>query len=332
MGNCLNGGKNEIDKPETQTKISNKAPEFRFLLLGSGESGKSTFFKQLKAIFGESIIGPEENIYRTTIYANILNAMILLATHCVTEKTLEDEDLKKEAEDLIEHCKGSNLMMESVQLLTPEVHQTLVNLWADKADDLERLKPPKYTVTDEDALRCRRKTTGIVEFNCTPDIDGKKTNIKIVDVGGQRNERKKWMNYFEGVSAVLFVASLNDFDRTCYEDDVTNRLQESIDLFDEHTNSRFFQDVPIVLFLNKEDLFREKIKKKSIVETFPDYKGEQEFEGSYKYIEQTFLDTNKFNPDRMYVYIAQATDSKRVQTNFNEILSLIQDGKIKQKE
>jgi hypothetical protein len=59
---------------------------------------------------------------------------------------------------------------------------------------LERLKPPKYVVTDEDALRCRRKTTGIVEFNCTPDIDGVKTNIKIVDVGGQRNERKKWMN------------------------------------------------------------------------------------------------------------------------------------------
>ena len=64
MGNCLNGGKKEEEKPETINKMTNKAPEYRFLLLGSGESGKSTFFKQLKAIFGESIIGPEENIYR----------------------------------------------------------------------------------------------------------------------------------------------------------------------------------------------------------------------------------------------------------------------------
>jgi GTPase SAR1 family protein len=109
-------------------------------------------------------------------------------------------------------------------------------------------------------------------------------------------------------------------------------LQESIDLFDEHTNSRFFQDVPIVLFLNKEDLFREKIAKKSISETFPDYKGEQDFESSFQYIKKTFLDTNKFDPDRMHVFIAQATDSKCVQNNFNDILQLIKDKKVKQKD
>ena len=34
----------------------------------------------------------------------------------------------------------------------------------------------------------------------------------------------------------------------------------------------------------------------------------------------------------MYVYLAQATDSKRVQQNFNDILDLIKESKIKQKE
>ena len=61
-------------------------------------------------------------------------------------------------------------------------------------DSLERMNPEKYEVLQEDALRCRRKTTGIVEFVCSPEIEGKKHVIKLVDVGGQRNERKKWMH------------------------------------------------------------------------------------------------------------------------------------------
>jgi guanine nucleotide-binding protein G(i) subunit alpha len=70
----------------------------------------------------------------------------------------------------------------------------ILKLHSSLLDNLERMDPEKYEVSQEDALRCRRKTTGIVEFVCNPEIDGKKHIIKLVDVGGQRNERKKWMH------------------------------------------------------------------------------------------------------------------------------------------
>lgn len=60
--------------------------------------------------------------------------------------------------------------------------------------NIDRLDPPKYQPNTQDALHCRRKTTGMVEFVYGIDVKGRedKVIIKFVDVGGQRNERKKW--------------------------------------------------------------------------------------------------------------------------------------------
>jgi len=68
------------------------------------------------------------------------------------------------------------------------------------------------------------------------------------DVGGQRNERKKWIHCFENVTAVLFVAAISAYDQTLYEDETTNRMVEALNLFEEICNSRWFRDTSMVLF------------------------------------------------------------------------------------
>lgn len=92
-------------------------------------------------------------------------------------------------------------------------------------------------------------------------------------MGGQRNERKKWIHCFENVKAVIFVCSLSEYNQKCYEDDTTNRMRESLMLFDDISNNKFFQTTPIILLFNKEDLFKEKIKKFDLNVCFPEYKG-----------------------------------------------------------
>ena len=57
-------------------------------------------------------------------------------------------------------------------------------------------------------------------------IDGK--GFEMYDVGGQRNERKKWIHCFEDVTAVIFVAALSEYDQVLYEDTSTNRMVEAI--------------------------------------------------------------------------------------------------------
>ncbi len=52
-----------------------------------------------------------------------------------------------------------------------------------------------------------------------------------------------------------------------------NRMHESLMLFDSICNNKFFIDTSIILFLNKKDLFAEKIKKSPLSICFPEYTG-----------------------------------------------------------
>lgn len=58
-----------------------------------------------------------------------------------------------------------------------------------------------------------------------------------------------------------------------FEDERVNRMEESLELFAEICNSRWFTKTAIVLFLNKSDLFREKISHVSLQVLFPEFPG-----------------------------------------------------------
>ena len=52
-----------------------------------------------------------------------------------------------------------------------------------------------------------------------------------------------------------------------------NRMMESMNLFDSICNNKWFTDTSIILFLNKKDLFQEKIKKSPLTVCFSEYTG-----------------------------------------------------------
>eukprot|EP01126_Amoeba_proteus_P028782 TRINITY_DN2835_c0_g1_i1.p1 TRINITY_DN2835_c0_g1~~TRINITY_DN2835_c0_g1_i1.p1 ORF type:complete len:193 (-),score=45.03 TRINITY_DN2835_c0_g1_i1:840-1418(-) len=82
----------------------------------------------------------------------------------------------------------------------------------------------------------------------------------IIDVGGQRSERKKWLNCFSSVDAVLFLMAMDEYDRMLEESDDENRLVESLKVWNRLTSLEEFRNVPFILFMNKKDLFRKKIE------------------------------------------------------------------------
>ena len=95
--------------------------------------------------------------------------------------------------------------------------------------------------------------------------------LELVDVGGQRGERRRWIHCFEGVTAVMFIISLSDYNQTLWEDDTTNRMQESEHLFGEMINNVFFRDTPFIVFFNKIDIFKEKMKKVPLTIAYKEY-------------------------------------------------------------
>lgn len=62
---------------------------------------------------------------------------------------------------------------------------------------------------------------------------------------------------------MIFVVALSEYDQVLIEDNSTNRMQESLQLFKQVCNNKHFLETSIILFLNKKDLFMEKIGKAS---------------------------------------------------------------------
>jgi len=176
-----------------------------------------------------------------------------------------------------------------------------------------------YVPIYEDILRIRVRTTGIFETEFK--IDG--TKFKMFDVGGQRNERKKWIHCFEGVTAVLFVVAISEYDQNCYEDEKTNRMEEAMTLFAEICNSHWFENTNMILFLNKRDLFEDKIKRVPLKVCFKEFTGASDYKAGTEYIKDQFVALNKKKQKLVYTHITCATDSTNVQKVFNAVKDIV---------
>ena len=61
---------------------------------------------------------------------------------------------------------------------------------------------------------------------------------------------------FENVNVLIFLVAISEYDQTLYEDSDINRMNEAAGLFESISNSRWFAQSSVILFLNKTDLFK----------------------------------------------------------------------------
>lgn len=187
-------------------------------------------------------------------------------------------------------------------------------------NDLDRLTTTGYVPNEQDVLRSRVKTTGIIETQ----FSFKDLHFRMFDVGGQRSERKKWIHCFEGVTCIIFCAALSAYDMVLVEDEEVNRMHESLHLFNSICNHKYFATTSIVLFLNKKDLFQEKITKVHLSVCFPEYNGSNTFEDAGNYIKNQFLNLNIRKDDKeVYAHMTCATDTQNVKFVFDAVTDII---------
>lgn len=323
----------------------------KLLLLGAGESGKSTLFKQMVMIYGT----PEErgmsDDYRETytefVLSNVWQNAQVLATQ--SEEFGPAETVEgKAAVQFFEEKEVENPIPDEFTSFTEETETHLRNLWKDEGiqkcysnraqfqlndsakyffDQLDTLCQTRYIPSLEDILRVRIRTTGIVQHDFT--IEGVK--FQMYDVGGQRNERKKWINCFEDVQAVLFVAAISEFDQMLYEEHTTNRMSEALSLFAEISNASYFANSSIILFLNKQDLFKVKIATKNITDSscpeLRQFPGNcRDFKETSTYVQQCFVSKYKVpygSNKQLYCHITCATDTNNIKYVFNDVKNIM---------
>jgi len=136
---------------------------------------------------------------------------------------------------------------------------------------------------------------------------------------------KKWIHCFDNVTAVLFVAALSEYDQVLAEDEDVNRMREALKLFESVCNNKHFVRTAMILFLNKKDLFEEKIAQVPLRSTFPEYHGRDKSpEDGIAFIQGSFESCNK-NPDkrRIYTHVTCATDRNNVQRVFEDVKTIV---------
>jgi len=331
--------RNKAINNEIRAEKRLKEGEMKLLLLGAGESGKSTIAKQMKIIHLSGFTELERIGYKVVIYDNIITSIrILIQAAKATGLTLLPTN---ESAACRFHVEEETPMAHFLGPLTPQDVADIAKLWSDPAiqqvyqrghefhlidsayyyfHNLERIGSTSYVPTESDILRSRAKTTGIVETIFVVDS----TRFKMVDVGGQRSERRKWINCFQDVTAVIFCVALSEYDMKMYEDDATNRMHESLKIFTEICNSEFFRDTAMILFLNKEDLFKEKITRVNLKVCFEDFVGPPgSLKAGIEFISAKFLAQNQ-NPDKgVYIHVTCATDTQCVSAVFNAVKDVV---------
>ncbi|XP_017865765.1 PREDICTED: G protein alpha q subunit isoform X3 [Drosophila arizonae] len=375
----------EIEKQLRRDKRDARR-ELKLLLLGTGESGKSTFIKQMRIIHGSGYSDEDKRGYIKLVFQNIFMAM---------QSMIKAMDMLKISYGVGEHNALADLVMsidyETVTTFEDPYLNAIKTLWSDAGIqecydrrreyqltdsakyylmDLDRVAQPDYLPTEQDILRVRVPTTGIIEYPFDleeirfsyldnldrvgqPDYVPSEQDIlrnrsptsgiqqysfelhplvyRMVDVGGQRSERRKWIHCFENVTSIIFLVALSEYDQILFESDNENRMEESKALFRTIITYPWFQNSSVILFLNKKDLLEEKIMYSHLVDYFPEYDGPQrDAIAAREFILRMFVDLNPDSEKIIYSHFTCATDTENIRFVFAAVKDTILQSNLKE--
>ncbi|KAK4808009.1 hypothetical protein QYF61_016658 [Mycteria americana] len=306
------------------------------LPVGTGESGKSTFIKQMRIIHGSGYSEEDKKGFTKLVYQNIFTAMQSMIRAMETLKILYKYEQNKANAVLIREVD-----VEKVMTFEQPYVSAIKTLWNDPGiqecydrrreyqlsdsakyylSDVDRIATPGYLPTQQDVLRVRVPTTGIIEY----PFDLENIIFRMVDVGGQRSERRKWIHCFENVTSIMFLVALSEYDQVLVESDNENRMEESKALFRTIITYPWFQNSSVILFLNKKDLLEDKILYSHLVDYFPEFDGPQrDAQAAREFILKMFVDLNPDSDKIIYSHFTCATDTENIRFVFAAVKDTI---------
>ncbi|KAI1332802.1 G protein alpha subunit [Xylariaceae sp. FL0255] len=334
----------DIDKVIKQDE-KRMAKEVKLLLLGAGESGKSTVLKQMKLIYASGFSRTEKLEWKPVVFNNVISSMRVIFD------AMEDYSIDFERK---ENEKNKEMILLDAEIgpndsLPLQYLQPLKTLWLDAGvqkailkgneyalhdnlayfcEDADRLWGKDYVPTDQDLLRSRLRTTGITETI----FDLGQLTYRMFDVGGQRSERKKWIHCFENVTCLMFLVAISGYDQCLVEDKDGNQMNEALMLWESIANSHWFTKSALILFLNKMDLFSEKLVSSPIASHgFTDYRGPpDDHKQASKYFMDKFKALNR-NPEKeIYGHFTNATDTNLLKITMQSVQDMIIQRNLKQ--
>ena len=310
--------------------------EIKLLLLGTDESAKSIFTKQMRIIYGQGYSEEDRKAYIGQVHSNVfmaMKALVIAMNHLsIKYENPANQEAWKKFADI-----DPNKMME----ISRSDHTLIEQLWRDPGvskecysrrkefqlsdsakyylDDLDRICGKDYVPTVQDVLRVHVPITGIVEYV----FPIQQMTLKMINVGGQRSEMRKWIHCFEGVTSVLFLISVSEYDKVLSsseaEKEEVNCMEKSKALFETITTYPWFQRSLFILLFNETDILEEKIMYSHLADYFPGYTGpKQDYKEALTFICDMFVQAAP-SQKSLQVYSGAFTDANKMKQIFDNL-------------
>ena len=314
-------------------------PDLGILLLGLPLSGKSTIFRQITLLHKGEYDEESLKLLTPIIVHNTLTSIcniLQFLTDSNSPSLFEDPHTSDDVRTLLEFEK--NIFEKRV---SDDIWDCIERLWANKLirqsiehfdhneyflldsasyflDNVSRIRDPFYKPNNSDVMRYYVRTTGFHELNINLNNQNKST-VEVLDCG---SDHRRWVHAFNSRfrdKVVVFCVSLSDYNLIRYRDQHTNRLHFSLTLF-ESLLKKIDDHVPVILLLNKVDIFQQKLEKIPLKVSFPDYEGNDVVEEACQFIRQKFEVLGEIEGREIHSFVTCAVDLESSGTLWKNIL------------
>ncbi|XP_070532218.1 guanine nucleotide-binding protein G(i) subunit alpha-3-like [Ptychodera flava] len=308
----------------------------KLLLLGASGSGKSTFVKQMRIMHQDGFSEADRLRYKNIIQCNIIGYLETLLD-AMMKLGIKFADVRRKLDEEIFHQYFQAINVGEIDL-SLQAAVAIERLWKDQGvqkcfemaredqftdsvhyflGKLRQLAEVDYLPSDQDILQARTATIGIVETS----FQYQGYYLSLVDVGGQRTERRKWIHCFQDCNSIIFIVALNIYDLVMTEDKGQNQMHDSLQLFRSTCNNRWLRNISFILFLNKMDLFGKKLPNSPLTICFPEYTGSSSKREAAAFIKKKFEAVVENIIERsIYTHFTVATDTKNMALLFNDVV------------
>jgi guanine nucleotide-binding protein G(i) subunit alpha len=333
--------RNQKIQEEQNAALHETSSTIKLLILGAGDSGKTTLRKQMRNIYSNGFPVSVRAEFARVIISNLLDGTldVLGAMDGELRLKLQSPEAAKAQERM-------RALPSPKNVLSPETAEDLKLLLSDASFKQALDRRAEFNLQDcylgfasqvfsypawggaswvpsvQDCIASRVRTSGVLEESFV--VDG--IPFKMIDVGGQRAERKKWLGCFSDVSGVIFVASISEYNQQLFEDHAVNRVKESLQLFEQTCSAKLLEHMSFILFLNKKDIFDEKIKTIPLDSSLADLegcpKGLVDAKTAASWLSQAFLARVPAGK-KTFVHLTCATDSNNIKRVFQDCKNIL---------
>ncbi|CAJ0586353.1 unnamed protein product, partial [Mesorhabditis spiculigera] len=329
----------EIQRTATPNPLSLRGDDddsyeiIRLLLLGAAESGKTTILEQIRIMFKQHFTEAELFHRKAFIYNTILRNIRHLVQRT---RQIGLQYSNPESETL------ADLILNQGETqyghFTGEVENAICRIWAEPAtqqvytkrseinlndsikyflDNFQAINKMDFRPSPNDLIMSYVPTVGVQNIIFTTN----NRSFQLFDMGGQRIDRRKWATMYDGIDTIFFCLAISEYDQVMDEDGVTNRLTDALCLLEKIVQEPKFSSIPIFLFLNEVDVFREKLPAFPLADYLPEYDGSS-IDDALDFIEK--LATSKMaGHQENYVFRTVAIDTDDMSKVLHDIFKIL---------